>query len=171
MEVFTVSVGIGRVAISVCQTRQVVSRLHDRLYTTTFGSQPLIVSVLRHQGLRRCVAVLGICSPAARLFTGPSYLSLPVPIHPKSPPPFRRRTPPGSSQAAFPRIRGCYLSLSGSSGGSFLSSPNALRPHPFSAVCANLAPPLPDGRTPTIPAPYLSIVAWPNLAAGRRMVR
>ena len=81
MEVFTVSVGIGRVAISVRQTRQVVSRLHDRLYATTFGSQPLIVSVLRHQGLRRCVAVLGICSPAARLFTGPSYLSFPVSIH------------------------------------------------------------------------------------------
>jgi len=28
MEVFTVSVGIGRVAISVCRTRQVISRLH-----------------------------------------------------------------------------------------------------------------------------------------------
>lgn len=47
-------------------------------YPAKLGCQPIIMSVLRHQGLRRLFADLGICSPAAHICMGPSYLSLPV---------------------------------------------------------------------------------------------
>jgi hypothetical protein len=77
MEVFTVSVGIGRVAISVRQTRQVVSRLHAEIYHE-LGSMPIIISVLRYQGSRRYVAVPGGFPPSAHTCMGHCYLSFPV---------------------------------------------------------------------------------------------
>ena len=111
-----------------------------RCYTATIGSQPVIVSVLRHQGLRRCIAALEICSPAAHTCMGPSYLSLPVSHPSRTPTNFKRRTPPGKPRTAYPRDGGRYLSLSDSSTNSILSTSIDLRPRPFSTGCANLAP-------------------------------
>jgi hypothetical protein len=85
-----------------------------QIYTTNFGSQPIIISVIRHQGLRRFFAVLGICSPAAHIRKGPWYLSLPVSPTLRTPTPFKRRNPPGEPRTACPRSRGRYLSLSDS---------------------------------------------------------
>ena len=75
MEVFTVSVGIGRVAISVRQTRQVVSRLHAEIYHE-LGSMPIIISVLRYQGSRRYVAVPGGFPPIGPYMYGPLLFKL-----------------------------------------------------------------------------------------------
>lgn len=88
------------------------------LYAANYGSQPIILSVLRHQGLRRYLAALGMCSPAAHILMGKSYLSLPVPPILRSQNHLWNQTPPGHHRTALPRIRGCYLSLSDSDRGS-----------------------------------------------------
>lgn len=159
MEVFTVSVGIGRVAISVRQTRQVVSRLHAEIYHE-LGSMPIIISVLRYQGSRRYVAVPGGFPPSAHTCMGHCYLSFPaLPIS---------RGPDALNTSALART--LPDSLSPYQGMlfkpfglvdplNFEGSDGPQTSAPLDRLRESRAP-LPDGRTPPIPARYLNVVAW-----------
>jgi hypothetical protein len=159
MEVFTVSVGIGRVAISVCRTRQVVSRLHDLCCTARFGSQPVIVSVIRLRGLRRLFAALGICPPAAHICKGPWYLSLPVSTGSQTPTLFRESEPARRPPDSLSPYQGTIFKPFGLVGG--LSSERPMRPLASSHLgrLRESRAPMPDGRTPPIQAAYISVVA------------
>ena len=142
MEVFTVSVGIGRVAISVRQTRQVVSRLHAVYVPRTWKASPsssALYAVRARAVMSRC---RGDYPPSAHICKGPSYLSFPVSQNLQSSTPPKRANSSGEDRTAYPPIRGPYLSLSDSSGPKRAGSQKDLRPRPFCRSCANY------GQTP-----------------------
>jgi hypothetical protein len=140
MEVFTVSVGIGRVAISVCQTRQVVSRLHYSHICRNCWRSALHRVRSTPSGLTPLCRGAGTLRPSGPYLYGPIVFKLTGPARLADLTPLRRRTGTGPPRTAYPRIRGCYLSLSELSRRSILSPPTDLRPPPPSTGCANLAP-------------------------------
>ena len=144
MEVFTVSVGIGRVAISVCRTRQVVSRLHADIYHDCWKSAH------HHKrytlsGLTPLCRDSGDVAPSDPYMHGATVFKLAGLIRLAKSNAFETSEP---ARTAYPRIRGQYLSLSDSSGSSNLSTSIDLRPQPFSTGCANLAPLCQIGELP-----------------------
>jgi hypothetical protein len=165
MEVFTVSVGIGRVAISVRQTRQVVSRLHEVCCTARFGSQPVIVSVIRLRGLRRLFAALGMCSPAAHICKGPWYLSLPVSPSSRTLIFFQGSEHPRRAPDNLSPYQGTIFKPFGLVGGSVSSTEQDLWHDPISPAFRDGSRRPADGRTPPTQPAYISVVA--GRTAGR----
>ena len=146
MEVFTVSVGIGRVAISVRQTRQVVSRLHAVYVPRTWKASPsssALYAVRARAVMSRC---RGDNPPSAHICKGLSYLSFPLSQNHQSPTPPKRENSSGEDRTAYPPTRGHYLSLSDSKGAKCIGPQRDLRPRPFCRSCANYGQTLQTGE-------------------------
>ena len=147
MEVFTVSVGIGRVAISVRQTRQVVSRLHADICHNLWKSA-------HHRKRSTPSGLTPLCRGSGDLPPSGPYMygALVFKLTGFDPPTradtieasYLARTAPDSLSP----YQGMLFKPFGLIGGSFLSTPIALRLHPFSVGCANLAPPCQTGELP-----------------------
>jgi len=159
MEVFTVSVGIGRVAISVCRTRQVVSRLHADIYHDCWKSAH------HHKrytlsGLTPLCRDSGDVAPSGPYTCRATVFKLAGLIRLAKSNAFETSEPARTAPDSLSPYQGTVFKPFGLVGE--LKFEHLDRPQ-TSALLDRLREsraPLPDGRTPTIPAGYLNVVAW-----------
>jgi len=130
------------------------------MYTTTVGSQPIIISVLRYQGLRRYVAVLGMLPPSGPNMYGPIVFKLAGLVNLARPNAFKTSEPARTTPDSLSPYRGTIFKPFGLVGE--LNFEHTDRPKTLTLLgwLRESRAPLPDGRTLTISAGYLNVVAW-----------